>query len=430
MIFSKRHGREMKLLETLGHFTQDLCSIANFKDLLKNILRSLVEIADTRNGNILLLEKEIKSFVVRESFGGDPLVLQFSSHDPFINYLGQTGRYLTEHQILADARLIDIKEPALHFMTSVGAYLAFPMIVDKQFIGILTLGAKNEGQNYREEQMELLQVLITMGSISIANGMLYDSLAKQNLKLSEIAKLKTQFVSTISHELSTPLNGIIGLTEVLLNPETSGPLTDDQRRYVQMIQSAGEELAEVVNQILDLTRFQSQKGVLEVKRVDLFKTLDGLKGDFEDIFCEKGFRLKMELAPKTNVYGDEGQIRQVFRSLFENAVKFSQGKPSGVIGIQASRHGDMLKICVSDHGIGIDEKDQEIIFDEFRQADGEHTRSYGGTGLGLALAKKIVEMHGGRIWVESKKGEGAQFYFTLPLKPGLVQVTELENPRG
>jgi len=199
--------------------------------------------------------------------------------------------------------------------------------------------------------------------------------------------------------------------------------------YIEMIRAAGEELHEVVNHILELTRFQSKKSVGEIRKVDLGKTLEGVAFEIEDELREKNIQLKLELGRHATVYGDAGQIRQIFESLIHNAVKFSRPDFANQIGVQTSKHGDMLKVCVYDHGIGIEEKDQELIFDEFRQADGELTRGYGGTGLGLAIAKKIVERHGGRIWVESKKGGGSQFFFTLPLKPGSVDVKEVDTHR-
>jgi signal transduction histidine kinase len=315
-------------------------------------------------------------------------------------------------------------------MTSVHAEAVFPMQVENKVIGVLTLGSPQDRRGFMEEQLDLLNILVAMGAISVGNAILYDSLVKQNLKLSEIADLKTEFVSTVSHELSTPLNGILGLTEVLLDGEASGPLTDDQRRYLQMIRSAGEELSNIVNEILDLARFQSRRGTLEVKRVDLAKAVDSVRADFEAVFQEKGIRFQMDLGPQSHVYGDEGQIKQVVQSLMENAVKFTRDQPDNVLGIQAAKRGDMLRVCMYDQGIGVDEKDQEVIFDEFRQADGTVNRCYGGTGLGLALARKIVELHGGRIWVESKKGKGSHFYFTLPLKPGLVQAPEIDTQRS
>jgi len=429
MLFSKNRP-EKDLREILRSFASDLSSLLNIKDLLKNLLKTLAEIAGVTQGNILLYESQIKSFVVRESLGGDSLIVQFSLSDAFVNYLGKLPHPLTKHDLLDDRQLIDVKESGLSFMTAVGAEAVFPMLAENKFIGLFALGPRKDGKPYQEEMLDLLNILITIGSLSVDNALLYDSLVKQNHKLSEIAQLKTQFVSTVTHELRTPLNGILGLADVLRDPEQGENLTDDQRRYVEMIHSAGEELLDKVNQILELTQFQSRKSTIDVKRVDLQAALNSVAEEFGPAFTEKNIRLKVELGHQTKVYGDAGQIRQVFQCLVENAVKFSHEAKPNEIGISASRHGDMLKVCVYDRGIGIEDKNQEIIFEDFRQIDGDLTRSYGGTGLGLTIAKKIVEMHGGRIWVESKKGEGAQFFFTLPLKPATVHATELETYRA
>ncbi len=424
MLFSKKHG-EKELLEIFRTFSKQLCSILDLKKLLKNLLHTLTEVAEVKAGNILLHETEIKSFVVKESVGGEPLIVQFGIQDAFVNYLRRITRPLTKHELLADKHLIDVKEAGIHFMTSVNAEAVFPMTVDNNFIGIFTLGSRSNAQAYSPETLDLLNILITMASISINNAILYESLAKQNLKLSEIAKLKTQFVSTVTHELRTPLNGILGLTEALLD-EGTGSLNDDQRRYIQMVKSAGDELLDIVNQILDLTHFQSKMGALEIKKVDLQRVFRSVTGELEDSLRQKNIEVRLELGGQSAVYGDEAQIQQVLQCLIGNAVKFSREGVSNTIAVRASRQGDMLKLGILDRGIGIEEKDQHVIFEEFRQGDGDITRAYGGTGLGLAIAKRIVEMHGGRIWVESKKGEGSQFFFTLPLKPGMVSAKELD----
>lgn len=430
MIFKKKGLNQAPLLRTLRHFTREICSIIHIKDLLKGLLKAQLDIAEGVHGSLWLCQEKEKSLELRESLGGDPLVLKFNLGDPFVNFLSQTRGVFTKRQLVRDANQIDIKEAGLKFMTAINGEVLFPLVAEKKFIGLLVLGPRRDGKPYSPELLELIEILSALGAVSIDNALLYDSLSKQNLKLSEIAKLKTQFVSTVTHELSTPLNGILGLTEVLLNPDTSGPLNDDQKRYLQMIQSASQELHEMVEQIIDLTRFQSKQGALEVKKIDFSKTVNGIYEELKDLIDQRGIVLAVNLDPKLKVYGDEGQIRQVITSLMENALKFSEGgvQPK-TIEVEANRHGDMLKVCVSDQGIGIAEEDQELIFEDFRQADGEATRVHGGTGLGLALAKKIVELHGGRIWVESKKGEGSQFYFTLPLKPGLVQAKELDTGR-
>jgi signal transduction histidine kinase len=421
----KKSPKHQSPLVLLRAFSKGLSSITPLKDLLKRLLKTLLEIAEAPGGSIWLIEAE--ALALREAVGGEPLQLEFKSSDPFVNYLGQTRCVLSRDQLFKDPQFIDIRDSGVKFLTSVHGEWIFPLCVEQRYLGALVLSPRIDGRSYSPELREFLEVLTTMGAIAVDNALHYDSLAKQNLKLSEIAKLKTDFVSTISHELSTPLNGILGLTEVLLNPETGGPLNDDQRRYLQMIQSAGEELSEIVSQVLNLTRFQSQHGSLEVKRVELHKVAEDLVRDLDGVLGEKGMVLRMDLAKKQSVYGDEGQIRQLLQNLLENAVKFSDGHPGGEIILQAQKQGEMLQVCVSDSGIGIAERDQEIIFEDFRQAQGGVERSYGGTGLGLAVAKKIVELHGGRIWVESKQGEGSHFYFTLPLKPGLVQAREIQQ---
>jgi len=429
MFFAKRR-QARELLEIFRTYSKELSSILSLKDLLKNLVRTLTDIAEVRGGAILLLEAPIKAFVVRESRGGEPLASQFLIKDPFIQYLSRSQHAMTKHRLLEDRRLIDVKESGIHLLTALNSEAVFPMCAENKFIGLLALGARRDGRAYSEETLDLLGILVAMAAISIDNAILYESLSRQNLEFSEIAKLKTQFVSTISHELGTPLNGILGLTEALLEGDQSANLNDDQRRYLEMIQSAGQELFEVVSHILDLTRVQSKKAPAEIRKVDLLKAVREVTTEIEDALREKRIQVEIRLDSSSMVYGDEAQIRQVFACLLENALKFSREGASHSIGILSSRVGDMLQICVRDQGIGIDEKDQYFIFEEFRQADGDLTREYGGTGLGLAIAKHIVERHGGRIWVESKKGEGAQFYFTLPLKPALVDAREVETHRS
>jgi signal transduction histidine kinase len=425
MGFWKKDPPQLAPLELLRTFAKGLSSISPLKELLRRLLKSLLEIAEAPGGSIWLIEDN--ALALREAYGGEPLLLEFKASDPFVNYLGQTRAVLGRTQLLKDPQFIDIRESGVKFLTAVQGEWIYPLFVEQRYLGALVLASRADGRPYPPERKEFLAVLTAMGAIAVDNALHYDSLAKQNLKLSEMAKLKTDFVSTISHELSTPLNGILGLTEVLLNSETAGPLSDDQRRYLQMIQSASEELSEIVGQVLDLTRFQSQQGALEVKRVELSALAQDLAQDFRGVLQEKGMELRLDLSNKQSVYGDEGQIRQLLQNLLENAVKFSDTAAGREIVLQAQKQGEMLRVCVSDQGIGIAEKDQDIIFEDFRQADGGVERCYGGTGLGLAVAKKIVELHGGRIWVESKKGKGSHFYFTLPLKPGLVQAREIQQ---
>jgi signal transduction histidine kinase len=285
-------------------------------------------------------------------------------------------------------------------------------------LGIFNLGPRGKTP-YDAQDVELFSALIGLGSVFIENGRLYETLLKQNLKLSEVAHLKTQFVSNITHELRTPLHGILGLTDVLReDPERCLP--EDYRRYLEMMKNAGESLMELVDHILDLTKYQSGIIQLKVKKFDLRKVIERAAGELGDQFKKQNCELVLNWPEDTpGVYGDETEVGHLVKDLLGNAVKFTR---KGNVAVSPLKCGEMLKVCVRDSGIGIDEKDQQTIFEEFRQAEGEMTRSFGGSGLGLALAKRIVELHGGRIWVESKKGAGAHFYFTLPLTPSHVQI--------
>jgi signal transduction histidine kinase len=418
MFFSRR--ADEGVLGIFRTFSQNLSSITDLKQLLKNLLKALTEVAAVKNGAILLFEAERKALVVRESVGGEPLISQFDLQDPFVNFLRRTAQPVTKHEILANRHLMDIKEAAIHFLTAVNAEVVFPLSWENRILGFVALGSRKDSKAYSRESLDLLAILLNLAAVSIHHAVLYESMSRQNSKLSEMAALKTQFVNTVTHELRTPLNGILGLTEILLDAESSPNLNDDQRRYVEMIRSAGEELLGLVNDILDLAQFQSKWTAPQVKKVDLRKLLKELTPEVSSAAEDKRVEFRAELGSQTTVYGDESQIRQLLHCLMENAVKFSREDRLNVVRILASRQGDMLKLGVLDRGIGIEEKDQELIFEDFRQGDGALTRGYGGTGVGLAIAKKIVEGHGGRIWVESKKGEGSHFYCTLPVKPGGV----------
>lgn len=430
MFFKKTKQDSQNLLQMLRTYVRELSSIVHIKELFKSLVRTLVQVSQAQNGSLWLLDENHQQLALRESVGGDPLFLQYRLSDPFVNFLGQTEKVITKHELVKNPALIDVKESGLRFFTALSAEVVFPLVAEQKFIGALALGPQKGGLAFSSESMELLEILTIMAAISIDNAILYESLAKQNLKLSEVAKLKTQFVSTITHELQTPLNGILGLTEVLLDSEAAGSLNEDQKRYLQMVRSAGEELSDLVSQVIDLTRFQSEQGSLEIKKIELKGLMEELEKEFAETFQQQGLVLECHFPPSLHAYGDYGQILQVLRILLENAAKFTEAKGlSKRILVEADKHGDMLKVSVSDQGIGLEESDQELIFEDFRQADGSHERSFGGTGLGLALAKKILSLHGGRIWVESRKGEGSKFYFTLPRKPALVQAKEINTVR-
>ncbi len=415
MLFRGRSKYNWK--EIFIKYGSRLASLSNPTEVYKTLLNTLTEISGAEGAGILLFDSEVGQFTLIDHLGPQPLSFSIPANHPLILWLRRDGRPLSRKKLVTDPKFVDLRSSALTFYSEFNTEITFPLIAEKKFLGLLNLGSKSNA-DYDSEDLEILGTLISLGSVFIENSRHYEALVKQNNKLSELARLKTHFVSNITHELRTPLHGILGLADVILE-DTESPLAENQRRYLEMMKHSGEELLEVVDHILDLTKYQSGMVQLDIHKLDLKNIFETTISQLEDHFKSQQCKWKLEWPEDTPwVYGDEKELKHLVLDLLENALKFS---PGGEIIISSQKTGDMLKVCVRDTGIGIDEKEQETIFEEFRQADRDVNRKQGGPGLGLALAKKILDLHGGRIWVESKKDAGSYFYFTLPINPSRIE---------
>jgi signal transduction histidine kinase len=238
-------------------------------------------------------------------------------------------------------------------------------------------------------------------------------LSRKGRQLEVASEHKSHFLANMSHELRTPLNAIIGFSQVL-RQRLFGPINEKQEEYLDDILSSGNHLLSLINDVLDLSKVEAGQVELDVASFSLREALERGVVMVREPATKHGVRLSLDPAPGIDlVEGDERRLRQVIFNLLSNAVKFT---PEGgrVVVATASRDHEVL-ISVTDTGPGIPLEDHERIFEEFQQTDvGVEQRE--GTGLGLALSKRLVELHGGRIWVESEPGHGSRFVFTLPAK--------------
>jgi PAS domain S-box-containing protein len=236
----------------------------------------------------------------------------------------------------------------------------------------------------------------------------------ENEQLALASKTKSEFLANMSHELRTPLNSIIGFSE-LLKQNTNGELNEKHRHFIDNIHTSGKFLLNLINDILDLSKVEAGKLELVIEKISVPRVIDETLSLIKEKAANHNLHLKKELDPSlVFIDADQQRVKQVLFNMLSNALKFSKPE-GGTITITVKKEGEMARFSVSDTGIGIKEEDIDKLFRTFEQLDSGITKKYGGSGLGLAISKRLVELHGGKIWVESKYGEGSTFHFTLPL---------------
>jgi PAS domain S-box-containing protein len=226
-------------------------------------------------------------------------------------------------------------------------------------------------------------------------------------------KHKSEFLANMSHELRTPLNAILGYTELILD-KIYGEVPDKIREVLERLEKNGRHLLNLINDVLDLSKIEAGQLVLSLDEYSMEDVIQTVITSVEALAAEKNLKLNVRVPADLKIgKGDQQRIAQVLLNLVGNAIKFTE---KGEVKVTVGVSNETFLISVSDTGPGISKADQKKIFEEFQQADGSSTRQKGGTGLGLSIAKKIVEMHGGQIWVESTLGKGSNFRFTLPIR--------------
>jgi signal transduction histidine kinase/uncharacterized tellurite resistance protein B-like protein len=311
---------------------------------------------------------------------------------------------LLQYSAAADA-LVHAKAPR--------AYLAVPILSRGEVFGVL-VDYFLEPHDFTPEEIQLLSTLADHAAIAIENVRLLDEIRTKSRELEAASRHKSEFLANMSHELRTPLNAIIGFSEVLAD-RMFGEVNEKQAEYLQDILSSGRHLLSLINDILDLSKVEAGKLELELGRFHLPTALDNAIALVRERATRHAITLTQTVDERVaDVVADERKIKQILLNLLSNAVKFTPRE--GRVGVTATVSDGVATIAVSDTGVGIAPDDQAAVFEEFRQVGRDSARKEEGTGLGLTLAKKFVELHGGRIWVQSQVGQGSTFAFTLPVR--------------
>jgi len=299
-------------------------------------------------------------------------------------------------------------------MVRIGARtgLGVPLLRGDEVLGVLVL-VRIEVRPFDEREIELVESFARQAAIAIENVRLFKEIQQKSAQLEIANRHKSEFLANMSHELRTPLNAIIGFSEVLLQ-KMFGELNEQQADYLEDIRSSGRHLLTLINDILDLSKIEAGRMELELAPFSLVAALNNAVTLVRERAQSHGIKLQLEVAPEVDrVIADERKVKQVVVNLLANAVKFTPD--GGTVTLRADRDDGRVRLAVKDTGIGIAPEDQQRIFEEFQQAGTQTEKSREGTGLGLTLSRRMVELHGGTISVDSAPGKGSTFTVALPL---------------
>jgi signal transduction histidine kinase len=300
-----------------------------------------------------------------------------------------------------------------------------PLIVRGEAIGQLAVAGLSD---ISQEERDITAAIAAQTSIHLETIRLTEELQNRAKELKELDRLKSAFLANMSHELRTPLNSILGFTDVILE-ELDGPLTDNMDNDLRLIQKNGRHLLHLINDVLDMAKIESGRMNLHPEVFNLNELLEEVTGITSTLASERNTSLFIadDSDQDVKIYADSTRIRQVMINLVNNALKFTA---NGKISLRVSRmDSTRIRVWVKDTGLGIPPDHLESIFQEFTQVDSSSTRKAGGTGLGLPISRRLIEMHGGRLWAESTgiEGEGSTFYIELPVEAQIAEVIEKQE---
>jgi two-component system, NtrC family, sensor kinase len=411
--------RSVGQLTALGEVGRAVSSTLDLETVLNTIVSRAVQLSGPDGGVVFEYDENAEEFVQRAMTDTGEALAEARRTARIRKgevVLGRTAITLEPAQV-ADIAMPGAYEGRLRetlIDSGIRAILAVPMVREGHLIGCLGVTRNSPGE-FPAATIELLRTFATQSALAIQNARLFREIEQKSRELEAASRHKSEFLANMSHELRTPLNAVIGFSEVL-SERMFGELNEKQDEYLKDIHASGQHLLSLINDILDLSKIEAGRMELEVTDFDLPMAIDNAMTLIRERAARRGIALHTTVDERLGqVQADERKIRQVLLNLVSNAIKFTP--EGGRVEVEAKPVDGFMEVSVTDTGVGIAPENQEAVFEEFRQV-GTAEKKVEGTGLGLALSRKFIELHGGRIWVKSQVGAGSTFTFTVPVRRG------------
>jgi GAF domain-containing protein/anti-sigma regulatory factor (Ser/Thr protein kinase) len=412
---TRQLARTVSELEALGAVSQAVSSSLEVKVVLQRILEHACTMSDAGGGAIYAFDKLQGWFTLEAGHNMSPQLIEAVRQHPI--HLGESvvGGCAARREAVQIPDLVQATPHPLyetHIRAGVRSLLAVPLILQGEVLGALAVRRMRPGA-FAPETVSLLQAFANQSAIALRNARLFREIEEKSRELEQASRHKSQFVANMSHELRTPLAAILGYAE-LMQEGFYGALPEKSTDALTRIRANGKHLLGLINTVLDIAKIESGQFSLNLSEYALETVVETVRAATESLAQNKRLAFKTDVArPMPVGMGDEQRLTQVLLNLVGNAIKFTD---AGEVHVAAKTINGHFAVSVADTGPGIPERERTRIFEQFHQVDDSNTKAKGGTGLGLAIAKQIVEMHGGRIWVESTLGQGSTFRMELPVR--------------